>query len=396
MSTLSDYVMRRLEAGRSGTEICAELMAVGWSREAADAAYRDGLVALGIPLPPSASAPSVSPTDAPRAPEPQKAATMDIAVNVFSLILLAIVVGAFITLSFHLINRLFPEPQELAGSYQQLAMASLMHRSIASMAIAFPLYVFALSWWLRRFGGNSGGESGGNSGSNGDRIESPLTKRLTYAVLLIAAIVIVCDLIALVYSLLQGEVTPRFLLKVCVVLGTALLTFGFYWFERRSVQFGTPVPASVFKRFGWGAALLALAAVAAGYLSAGSPQVARSLAADARRSQHLLDLSRCIERYAGAMGQLPESLEQLERTSQYMGCPTYDPETRQRFDYRIITASRVQGAARVGEVELCANFSLASVSNGAPLPQGAQSWTDHPAGRHCRVSAVPLGGAAAK
>jgi len=384
MSTLSDYVMRRLEAGRSGTEICAELMAVGWSREAADAAYRDGLVALGIPLPPGASTPSASPTDAPRAPEPQKAATMDIAVNVFSFILLVIVVGAFITLSFHLINRLFPEPQELAGSYQQLATASLMHRSIASMAIAFPLYVVALSWWLRRFGGKS------------ERIESALTKRLTYAVLLIAAIVIVCDLIALVYSLLQGEITLRFLLKVLVVLGTATLTFGFYWFERRSVQLGTPVSASVFNRFGWGAAMLALAAVAAGYLSAGSPQVARSLAADARRSQQLLDLSRCIERYAGALGQLPESLEQLERTSQYMGCPTYDPETRQRFDYRIVTASRVQGAARVGDMELCANFSLASASNGTPVPQGAESWTDHPAGRTCRVKAVPLGGAAEK
>ncbi len=388
MSNLSDYVMRRLEAGRSGTEICAELMAVGWSRDAADAAYRDGLVALGIPLPPGASAPSLSPTDAPRVPEPQKAATMDIAVNVFSFILLIIVVGAFITLSFHLIDRLFPEPQELAASYQQLATASLMHRSIASMAIAFPLYVVALSWWLRRFGGKSG--------SHGGRIESALTKRLTYAVLLIAAIVIVCDLIALVYSLLQGEITPRFLLKVLVVLGTATLTFGFYLFERRSVQLGTPVPASVFKRFGWGAAMLALAAVAAGYLSAGSPQVARSLAADARRSQHLLDLSRCIERYAGALGQLPESLEQLERTSQYMGCPTYDHETRQRFDYRIVTASRVQGAARVGEVELCANFSLASSSDGTPVPQGAESWTDHAAGRTCRVKAVPLGGAAAK
>ncbi len=41
MSTLSDSVMRRLEVGRSGTEICTELMAVGWSKEAADTAYRD-------------------------------------------------------------------------------------------------------------------------------------------------------------------------------------------------------------------------------------------------------------------------------------------------------------------------------------------------------------------
>ena len=384
MATLSDYVMRRLEAGRSGTEICAELMAVGWSKEAADTAYRDGLVALGIPLPPGVSGSSDASPPRPSASVPPPAATLDIAVNVFSFILLVIVVGAFIMLNFNLLNRLFPEVREMAGTYQQIATASVMHRSIASLAIAFPLYVLALSWWLRRLGGNH------------ERVESPFTKRLTYAVLLIAAVVIVCDLIALIYALLQGEMTPRFLLKVLVVLGTAALVFGFYLFERRSVQFATPVPASVFRRFGQGATALALAAVAAGYLSAGSPQVARDLAADARRSQDLQNLSRCIERYAGAMGQLPESLGQMEGTSQYADCPTYDRETRQRYGYRIITASRAQGAARVGDIELCADFAMATGNQGIPAPQGTQSWTDHPAGRSCRTKAVPLGGALAK
>ena len=60
MSTLSEYVMRRLDAGRSGPEICAELMAVGWSKDAADAAYREGLIALGIPLPDAAHASALS------------------------------------------------------------------------------------------------------------------------------------------------------------------------------------------------------------------------------------------------------------------------------------------------------------------------------------------------
>ncbi len=386
MSTMSDYVMRRLEAGRSGPEICAELMAVGWSKDAADAAYRDGLIAIGIPLPDAAHAHAVA-SGAPAAPSVtplQKAATMDIAVSVFSFILLAIVVGAFITLSFTLINRALPELQELQNNALPMATASAMHRSIASMAIAMPLYLFALSWWLKRFSGGHG------------RSESPLTKRLTYLVLLVAAVVIVCDLIALVYSLLQGEMTLRFLLKAIVVLGTAAMTFGFYLYERRAVQFERPVPAGVFKSFGWSAAMLALGAIAGGYLSAGSPQTARSLAADARRSQDLVALSQCLERYAGAMGQLPESLEQLERTSQYANCPTYDRETRQRFDYRIVAASRPLGAARVADVELCARFALASAGHGAAAPKGAELWSDHPAGRSCRMKAVPLGGAAAK
>jgi len=242
MSTLSEYVMRRLDAGRSGPEICAELMAVGWSKDAADAAYREGLIALGIPLPDAAHASALASGEpaAPSVPSLQKAATMDIAVSVFSFILLAIVIGAFITLSFTLINRALPELQELQNNALPMATASAMHRSIASMAIAMPLYLFALSWWLKRFAGGLG------------RSESPLTKRLTYLVLLVAAVVIVCDLIAVVYSLLQGEMTMRFLLKVMVILGVAGIVFGFYLFERRAVQLGNAVPPGVFRGFGWG------------------------------------------------------------------------------------------------------------------------------------------------
>lgn len=375
MSTLSDYVVRRLDAGRSGAEVCAELMAVGWSKEAAEAAYRDGLLALGIPRPDgSRDAPGVA--GAGTAP---KAATLDIAVNLFSFILLGIVVGALIVLCFALINRSFPEQGEQLGAYLQMATASEIHRSLASLAIAFPLYAFGMRWWITRFAAGH------------DCSETRLTKWLTYIVLLIAAIVIVCDLIAVVYSLLQGEMTVRFLLKVIVILGVAGIVFGFYLFERRAVQLGNAVSPDVFRGFGWGATAIVLLAAMAGYLSAGSPTTARSRAADAARANDLAALSACVDRYARAMGQLPDGLAQLERASSYDNCPTYDRETRRRYEYRIVVASRTEGAARVGEFELCATFALATSGKGLQVPGGAEKWSDHPAGRSCRVKTVPLG-----
>lgn len=384
MSSLSDYVTRRLDAGRSGAEICAELMAVGWSKEAADDAYRDGLIALGIPLPDHAEASANTlphtPAHAPAHVPTEKAATLDVAINLFSFILLGIVMGALITLSFSLVEQAFPEPHEVQADYLVMGLSRAIHRSIASVAIAFPLYAFAMAWWLRRFAGGK------------ERSEARLTKWFTYLVLLIASVVIVCDLIALVYSLLQGETTTRFLLKVLIIFVLAGAVFGFYLFERRSVQFAKPVPSGVFRGFAWTASAAVLATLVVGYLVAGSPQTARDMAADAKRTQDLLDLSHCLERYARAVGQLPESLEQLERTSEYANCPTHDRQTGQRYAYRVVVASRSLAQVRAAEFELCAQFALASAGQRAPVPAGAENWFPHPAGRSCRVKVVTLGG----
>lgn len=375
MSNLADYVMRRLDAGRPGAEIQAELMAVGWSKDAADAAYREALVAHGIPLPEDARGQPGAFAGA----APPKAAALDVAVNLFSFVLLGIVVGALIVLCFALISRHFPESNEVFGEYAQISTAREIHRALASLAIAFPLYALAMRWWIMRFA------------MGGERSESRLTKWLTYIVLLVTSLVIVCDLIAVVYSLLQGELSKRFLLKVVVILGISGIVFGFYLFERRSVQFAKAVPPGVFKGFGWTATALVLLVALGGYLSAGSPTIARSLAADSARAHDMEMLSRCLERHARDMGHLPGRLEQLERASAYANCPTYDRETRQRYGYRVVVESRTEGKARVGEFELCAQFALAA-GRGTPAPSGAENWSSHGAGRVCRVLTVQLVG----
>jgi hypothetical protein len=58
-------------------------------------------------------------------------------------------------------------------------------------------------------------------------------KWLTYLTLLIAAGVIVGDFISLVFSMLSGELTLRFLLKTAVVAAIAGAGFGYFtWVTR--------------------------------------------------------------------------------------------------------------------------------------------------------------------
>ena len=51
MEPLSEYVKNRLAAGLTKPVIREELMAAGWSEKRADTAYRDGLIAFGVPVP---------------------------------------------------------------------------------------------------------------------------------------------------------------------------------------------------------------------------------------------------------------------------------------------------------------------------------------------------------
>lgn len=370
MTTITEYVAGRLQAGRSRAEIHDELTAVGWTDGAAESAYRDGLIALGAPVPdhdgPSPSSPRVS--------------TSDIAANLFALVLLGIVIGSALVLFFELINRAFPDPVE--SSYElPLASARRLQHATASLAIAFPLYVLAMRWWLACFSGEQ------------ERAEGKLTQWLTYLVLLLAAVTIVCDLIALLSALLQGEMTTRLLLKAGAVLCVAALVFGFYMLERRLVHYHRTVAPRLFKgMLALSGALLA-AGMTAGLLAAGSPQHSRSMMLDDQRSAELNALSDCVERFAERFGQLPESLDMLAKTGEFAGCRMTDPETRQRYGYRVISAATTIGQVRVGEFELCASFAQARTQGYAIGPVDGPSWHLHGAGRQCWSRYAGLGNA---
>lgn len=370
MNQLAGYVQGRLQAGAAKSQIKEELLAVGWSEDEAESAYRDGLVAQGIPVP--------SETDRPTLARPSS--TLDVAVNFFSFILLGMVAYGLGSLYFSVINKAYPDALARGGWY----LDQTIHHAIASLIIAFPAYVMAMRFWFRRFQADEG------------RTESGLTKWLTYIVLLVASIIIVGDLITVLYTLLQGEITMRFVLKAFTLLVLAGLVSVFYYLERKRIQYRKPIAQAVFQRFGWAVAGLVVVGIGLGFLSAGSPEQARKLAFDNQRATRLQSLSNCVDRYGREMGQLPASLDELRKSGGYAYCANsmQDPATQRDFEYRIVTPSRMQGQAKVGDYELCANFDLAAgPEDGERSMYGVASpWNVHPAGHSCNAMTAQLVG----
>ena len=223
--------------------------------------------------------------------------------------------------------------------------------SMAAVLIAYPLYLL-LSWLIAR-----------ETGLHPEKLNSPVRKWLTYIALVIAAGVILGDLITAVEYLLRGEITERFLLRVLVVL---LLSGGvlFYYFLGLKETEATVGPT--YRR--WNSVLtiaslvFVTTIVAFGFGFTGAPGTQRARRADSKRLQDLYQVSQNISGRWRANQKLPEHLDELGEIVKA------DPVTRTSYGYQIVGGSRYQ---------LCATFALPS----APTVND-RSWK-HPAGQYC-------------
>ena len=123
------------------------------------------------------------------------------------------------SLLFDLINAAIPDPADSA--YADGMRDHSMRFSVASLVIAFPIYLFVARLLSRELAANP------------VKRLSAVRRWLTYLTLFLAVTVLVCDLIALVYNLLGGDLTLRFVLKVLVVGAIAGAVFGFYLSDLR-------------------------------------------------------------------------------------------------------------------------------------------------------------------
>jgi len=127
---------------------------------------------------------------------------------------------SFGTLLFDFINHWIPD--KLMQYYQTDIFG--VRRSVASLIVAFPVYFWLTmltAKWIRR---------------DPEKKASKIRKWLTYLTLFVAAGVIIGDLITLIYNLLAGELTLRFILKVLAVLLIAGLIFGYYLWDLRKEE----------------------------------------------------------------------------------------------------------------------------------------------------------------
>lgn len=204
-SDIHSFVKEALQRGIPKSDIQAALRKANWKDDEVKAAldlYAD--IAFPIPVPKR---------------KPYGAAREAF---MYLVLFLCLYISAFSfgSLLFHFINRWIPD----AIRYYESGDLSAVRMSVASLIVAFPVYL-----WLSSLLASA-------IKKDADRKGSKVRKWLTYITLFIAAGVIIGDLITLLFNLLGGELTARFLLKVLTVLLIAGLIFGYYLWDLRQEE----------------------------------------------------------------------------------------------------------------------------------------------------------------
>ncbi|MFA5129897.1 MAG: DUF5671 domain-containing protein [Patescibacteria group bacterium] len=122
-------------------------------------------------------------------------------------------------LIFQLINVWLPDA--LMPIYVEVNRLNIIRQSTASLIIAYPIFMW-MTLLLRK-----------GIKKDPEKRASKIRKWLTYITLFLAAGTIIGDLIALVYNLLNGDLTLRFILKILTIGGIAGLVFGYYLWEMK-------------------------------------------------------------------------------------------------------------------------------------------------------------------
>jgi len=197
---LNTFVGKALEKGQGRADIQRVLVEAGWQEEEVKKAL-------------SAFAEVQFPVPVPR-PRPYLQAR-EAFLYLISFITLYITAFSFGFLLFAFIDKAFPDQLSIGGRFYSGGLRT----AIASIIIAFPLYLF-LMWRLAKA-----------VARDPERRKSLVRKWLTYLTLVVAAAIIIGDLIAILANLLGGELSARFILKALTILVITGSIFGYYLWD---------------------------------------------------------------------------------------------------------------------------------------------------------------------
>jgi hypothetical protein len=200
---LIGFVRDALGRGLSRPQVEAALRQAGWDAKQVSAALA-AFAAVDFPIP---------------VPRPRTSLS---AREAFTYLLLFstlyVVAYQFGSLLFDFINRAFPDP---ASSVNERFQRESIRFSVSSLIVALPVFLYMSRLTNRE------------TTLDPTKRMSPVRRWLTYLTLFIAACVLIGDVTTLVYSLLGGELTTRFILKVMVVGAIAGTVFWFYLSDLR-------------------------------------------------------------------------------------------------------------------------------------------------------------------
>jgi Domain of unknown function (DUF5671) len=280
-----------------------------------------------------------------------------------SVITLYLSVSFLIVLLFAIINLKFPDAAEYF--YAAEGANYSVRLGIAMLLVFFPTYLY-----LTRLV---------NTAKRKESLTSytGLTKWLMYLSLLIGGGILLGDLVTIILTYLNGEMTTRFILKATVLMVVVATVFYYYLQDARGYWYTHEKQSKLFGAFFAGIVIIS---IVSGFMYTDSPSSVREKRLDAQQITDLQAIQWQIETYYTDNNTLPSSLATF--SDKNFPLPTA-PEGRDAYSYES-TAS---------DFKLCATFETASEGDlsdqmiqtfpGELRPiLNAENWY-HTTGRYC-------------
>ena len=341
---LRAFIKEALERGHDREEIRSVLMEAGWQ----EAEVRNGLasfaeVAFSVAVP---------------KPAPYLYAR-EAFLYLVSFIALYVAAISFGLLVFGLIDYSFPDALDFGDTRPSGEEAT----AIASIIVAFPLYLFLTRWLTKQVE------------SDPERRQSLVRRWLTYLTLVVGAGIILGDLIALLANVLTGDPTARFALKAVSVLAITGSIFGYYLWDMRQAEATVSATGNhwVVRALLPAVLIAVVGCIVYALVLLGSPGGQRDTRLDEERVSHLSNIAQNIDLYWELNGDLPADLSEMPGPKYFIDRAD-DPESGKPYEFRVLEASRY---------ELCAVFS----TNTTGQTHGDRGFSErkwgHKEGRNC-------------
>ncbi len=144
-----------------------------------------------------------------------KASPKEVFLHLLGVITLYASAISFLVLLFQYVNLYFPDLLQ-SGYYSSRSAYSSIRYAISTLIVVFPVYILTERALRKRYRENISLRS------------ARIRKWLVYFTLFVAGLVGMGDLITLIFNLLGGELTIRFLLKVFSVFFVSGSVFAYY------------------------------------------------------------------------------------------------------------------------------------------------------------------------
>ena len=285
------------------------------------------------------------------------------ALQLGSLISLYISLSALVTVVFGVINILYPDATN--GSWEYASAQQGVRIGIAMLFVFFPTYIV-----LTRFVNKIRRKETGTY--------LTLTKWLVYLSLLVGGGILLGDLVAVILTYLNGEISVRFILKaitLCIAIGSAF----YYYIQDARSYWNTHEKYS--QLYALVASLLVIVIIVIGFLHSDSPTKTREMKLDDKEISDLNDMQYRIDDAYMLNKTLPVDIASL-----YVGIePPSAPANRAAYEYATIDET---------SYKLCATFAYPSQNSvkspaiaptrpdGSVINNTSNNW-DHGTGKTC-------------